>query len=158
VPVVRATVLLLVATTATVAAASRPGAPRAVAVGLLAVLLTTGTVRAEVGSFRPQDDLLRERFALREAIVDREPESVVLILDRPLLLTGNAFQFWLDDVPVRTVDPGDGPVRTVQGELIVGPTAPGTDRAAAPRADVEGRLMLLDTDPRGRYAVWEVAG
>jgi hypothetical protein len=159
VPVVRATVLLLVAITAAVAAASRPGAARPVAVGLLAVLLATGTVRAEVGSFRPQDDLLRERFALREAVVDREPGSVVLVLDRPLLLSGNAFQFWLVDVPVRTADPGDGPVRTVPGELVVGPTAPRSDRApAAPRADVEGRLVLVETDPRGQYAVWEVAG
>lgn len=159
VPVLPATALLLAAVTLTVVAAVRPGAARPVAVAFLAVGLAVGTVRAEVGSFRPLDDLLRQRFALREAIVVRDPESVVLIVDRPLLLTGNAFQFWLDDLPLRTADPRDGPVPTAPGELVVGPAAPRTDRGpAVPRADVEGRLVLLDADPRGRYAVWEVAG
>ncbi|MGF1662577.1 MAG: hypothetical protein ACFCVG_08915 [Kineosporiaceae bacterium] len=158
VPLLPASVALLVAVGAVVLGARGGVRARTVLVAVLGVALVAGTVAAEVRNFRPRDDGIRELFSLRSDVVERSPESVLLVVDRPFLLTGNAFQFWLGDQPIRLADPDDGPVRPLPGELVidqVGPV-PGP-MSLAPAASVTGLLALVARDSESRYGLWQVA-
>ena len=156
VPLLPASLALLGAATLAVVLGSRALPVRTVLVALLGTALLAGTVAAEVRNFRPRDDGIRQLFSLREAVVERSPDSVVLMVDRPFLLTGNAFQFWLGDQPIRVADPERGRVWLRPGELVVDEVGFGFDPASlAPETQVRGPLRLVARDVDSRYGLWE---
>jgi hypothetical protein len=156
VPLFPAASALLAAAVLALVLGVRGAAARTVLVMALGAALVAGTVAAEVRNFRPRDDGIRELFSLRAAVVEREPESVLLVVDRPFLLTGNAFQFWLGDQPIRLVDPEEGPVRPRPGELVVDAVGFGFDPSSlSPEAQVRGPLRLAARDADSRYGLWE---
>jgi hypothetical protein len=158
VPLLPASLALLAALGAVAVGARSSVRGRAVVVAALGIALVAGTVAAEVRNFRPRDEGIRELFSLRSDVVERSPESVLLIIDRPFLLTGNAFQFWLGDQPIRLADPEEGPVRPLPGELVIDQVGPVPGPASlAPAASVTGLLALVARDPDSRYGLWQVA-
>jgi hypothetical protein len=158
VPLLPASLALLAALGVVRAAARAAVVGRAALVAVLGLALVAGTVAAEVRNFRPRDDGIRQLFSLRADVVERSPESVLLIVDRPFLLTGNAFQFWLGDQPIRVVDPEAGPVRPLPGELVIDQVGPVPGPSSlAPAASVTGLLALVARDPESRYGLWQVA-
>ena len=98
--------------------------PREVVAGLVLALAVTGTVVAEHRTIDERDERLRDLFSLRE-VVEQDPTApVVLVVDRPLLLTGTAFQYWLGDREYRLLDPAQEAVKIRPGELVIGTLDP----------------------------------
>ena len=129
---------------------TRRGSPaRTVAVVLVAAVLLPAALVAEQRNIQPRDAYIRQMFAVR-GVVDAYPDGkVLLVVDRPLLLSGNALQWWLADRdPVVLGEGGPVPAGAPDGTLVVGPVA------APPAAP--GALRLLGTDPSTLYAVWEL--
>jgi len=122
---------------------------RTVAVVLLAAVLLPVALVAEERNIQPRDAYIRQMFATR-AVVDAHPGvAVLLVVDRPLLLSGNALQWWLADRDPVVLGEGDVvPAGSPDGTLVVGPVA---DPPSAP-----GRLRLLGTEPSALYAVWRL--
>lgn len=158
VPWLPASVALLLAQ-ALVVVTSRAGARlRTAVVVALGSALLAGTVVVE-RRLSLGEERVHAWYALRAEVLERQPERVVLVVDRPLLLVGNAYQFWLGDVPYRIADPADGPIRAAPGELVVARTAVGNWSALGRPLDAADRreLRMVTTDPSGRYALWEPA-
>jgi hypothetical protein len=85
-------------------------------------------------------------------VVEQDPASpVVLVVDRPLLLTGTAFQYWLGDRRYRLLDPAEEAVKIRPGELVIGTLDPHLLMIGAPRE-------LVAIDPSNRYGVWKASG
>lgn len=125
--------------------------PVAVVVAVVASLAVAGTFVAEHRTIDQRDQRLRDLFTLRET-VDAHPEApLVLVVDRPLLLTGTAFQYWLGDREYRLLDPAEEAVKVRPGELVLGALYPRSLMIGAPRT-------LVDVDPTGRYGVWLADG
>ena len=74
-----------------------------------------------------------------------------LMMDRPLLLTGTAFQYWLGDRELRLLDPAQEATKIEPGELVIGTLDPRPLMIGAPRD-------LISVDPTGRYGVWLAEG
>jgi hypothetical protein len=111
------------------------------------VLLTSALV-AERRNIEPRDAWIRSLFAVDE-VVRLDPQApVLLVVDRPLLLSGNALQWWLADRDPTVVEPGPLPAGTSPGTLVVAPTQ------LPPVAPAD----LLGADPTGTYGVWRVSG
>jgi hypothetical protein len=74
---------------------------------------------------------------------------VLLVEDRPLLLSGSAMQWWLADRDTTLLRTGAAvPGTAPDGALVLGPA--GTPPPAP------GRLRLLGVEPSGSYAVWQL--
>lgn len=127
------------------------GVPREAVAGLLLVAAVAGTVVAEARTIDPRDQRLRDLFSLREVVEQDATSPVVLVVDRPLLLTATAFQYWLGDREYRVVDPEREAVKIEPGELVIGTLYPRPLMIGAPRE-------LLEIDPTYRYGVWKAAG
>jgi hypothetical protein len=127
------------------------GLARAAAAGVVltvaAVLALAGTFAAEHRTIAPRDTYLRELFTLRETIEEYPAAPVVLVVDRPLLLTGTAFQYWLGDRDYRLVDPAQEATKIEPGELVIGTLWPRPLMIGA-------QTRLVQVDPTARYAVW----
>jgi hypothetical protein len=125
--------------------------PREVVAGILLALAVAGTVAAEHRTIDERDQRLRDLFTLRE-VVEQDPTSpVVLVVDRPLLLTGTAFQYWLGDRRYRLLDPAEEAVKIRPGELVIATLDPRPLMIGAPRE-------LVALDPSNRYGVWKAPG
>jgi len=110
-----------------------------------------GTLAAENRNIDERDQRLRDLFSLRE-VVERDPTaSIVLVVDRPLLLTGTAFQYWLGDREYRLLDPAQEAIKIEPGELVIATLDPRPLMIGAPR-------QLISIDPTNRYGVWKAAG
>lgn len=127
------------------------GLPHPVVLVAVAVLAVTGTFAAEHRTIDARDQRLRDLFSLRETVEEYPAAPIVLVVDRPLLLTGTAFQYWLGDRDIRVVDPFEEPVVVDPGELVVGPLYPKPFMLGA-------QTRLLDIDPTLRYGIWQAAG
>ena len=125
--------------------------PREVVAGLVLALAVTGTFVAEHRTIDERDQRLRDLFTLREAVEQDPTAPLVLVVDRPLLLTGTAFQYWLGDREYRVVDPAEEAVKIRPGELVVAALDPRPLMIGAPRD-------LVALDPTNRYGVWKAAG
>ena len=125
--------------------------PREVVAGLVLLLAVGGTLAAENRNIDERDQRLRDLFSLRE-VVERDPTaSIVLVVDRPLLLTGTAFQYWLGDREYRLLDPAQEAIKIEPGELVIATLDPRPLMIGAPR-------QLISIDPTNRYGVWKAAG
>lgn len=122
-------------------------AAKAPALAGLGVVLVALAVVAEERNIEPRDAWIRSLFAVRE-VVEQEPDAaVLLVVDRPLLLSGNALQWWLADRDTTVVEPGPLPADVPAGSLVVAPTdLPPTGAAVA----------LLGSDATGTYGVWRI--
>jgi hypothetical protein len=142
---------LLLAVVALAAVCSPPGsAYRVGAVATVGVVLLGLGLAAERRNIEPRDAWIRQLFQVRD-IVEQHPDAdVVLVVDRPLLLSGNAMQWWLADRSTTVVELGEVAPRSTAGTLVVGP-------ADEPPARTRP-LVLLGTDPTGTYGVWQVSG
>ena len=76
---------------------------------------------------------------------------MVLVVDRPLLLTGTAFQYWLGDREHRLLDPAQEAIRIEPGELVIAALDPRPLLIGAPTA-------IEEVDPTYRYGVWRAEG
>ncbi|WP_336920689.1 hypothetical protein [Aquipuribacter sp. SD81] len=127
------------------------GLARAAAAGVVltvaAGLALAGTFTAEHRTIDPRDEYLRELFTLRETVEEYPDARVVLVVDRPLLLTGTAFQYWLGDRDYRLTDPAEEATRIAEGELVVGTLWPRPLMIGA-------QTRLVEVDPTARYGVW----
>ncbi|MFC5379197.1 hypothetical protein [Aquipuribacter nitratireducens] len=115
-----------------------------VALGAAAV---TGSFVAEHRTIDARDDGLRQLFTLRDTVEEYPDADIALIVDRPLLLTGTAFQYWLGDRDYRLVDPAQEAIRAEPGELLIGALVPRPLIIGAPH-------RLVEIDPTLRYGVW----
>ncbi len=125
--------------------------PIAVVLAVLAGLALSGTFVAENRTIAPRDAGLRQLFTLRETVEETPDAPLLLVVDRPLLLTGTAFQFWLGDREYRVLDPQSEALKVRPGEVVVGARWPRPLFIGAP-------TELVDVEPSGRYAVWRAAG
>jgi hypothetical protein len=150
VPFVQATLAALLILSGLLWARARD-MPRAVAVVLIASLAVAGTFVAEHRTIDERDQRLRDLFSLRETVQEHPNAPVVLVVDRPLLLTGTAFQYWLGDREYRLLDPAKEAVKIEPGELVIGTLLPKPLMIGAP-------VRLIDVDPTIRYGVWRAAG
>ena len=150
VPFVQAT-LAAVLLLGGIARAQATSIPRDVVAGLLLLLAVGGTVAAEHRTIDQRDQRLRDLFSLRE-VVEQDPTApVVLVVDRPLLLTGTAFQYWLGDRDYRLLDPATEATRIQPGEIVIAALDPRPLMIGAPR-------QLIAIDPTNRYGVWKASG
>lgn len=153
VPWAQATALAVVvlALTAVAALRGRPAGPlRLTAVGCVGVVLLGAAVVAERRNIEPRDAWIRQLFGVAE-LVRAEPDlPVVLLVDRPLLLSGNAMQWWLADRDPTVVD-GTVVPPSSGARLVVGPSS-------APPRPGSGTAVLLGTDVTGSYGVWRLDG
>ena len=94
---------------------------------------------------------MRDLFSLRETVEEYPNAPVLLVVDRPLLLTGTAFQYWLGDRDHRLLDPAEEAVRIEPGEVVIATLDPRPLMIGAPR-----RLVAID--PTNRYGVWKAEG
>lgn len=125
--------------------------PGALVVGIVALLAVSGTFVAEHRTIAERDQGLRDLFTLRETVEEYPSAPVMLVVDRPLLLTGTAFQYWLGDRDIRVVDPAQEMVRVQPGELVIGTLDPRPLMIGAP-------TRLTEIDPTYRYGVWKAEG
>ncbi len=125
------------------------GPSRVGAIALVGVVLASTAAVAEQRNIQPRDAWIRQMFTARD-LVDGFPEAPVLLVeDRPLLLTGTAMQWWLADRDPALLPAGRPlPPSTPDGALVLGPVA------APPPA--YGALRLVGVEPSGRYAVWRL--
>ncbi|MFC7163676.1 hypothetical protein ACFQL5_15395 [Aquipuribacter hungaricus] len=139
-----------VGTAARTGAVSTAGAAaRTAAVGLVGVLLLGTALVAEDRTIAPRDLWIQQMFGARDLVEAHPGVPVLLVEDRPLLLSGNALQWWLADRVTRLVRTGEAlPAGTPSGTLVVGP-------ADLPPA-APGTLTLLGVEPSGSYAVWQL--
>jgi len=148
VPWAPATLLATAVLTVLAVAALRSGpgrAARAVAVGLTGVVLLGAALVAEQRNIEPRDAWIRSMFGVRALVQTRPGAPVLLVVDRPLLLSGNALQWWLADRDTVVVEPGALPAAIGPGALVVGPSD-------LPPAGGQP----LGSDGTGRYTVWEL--
>ncbi|WP_380167051.1 hypothetical protein [Jannaschia sp. R86511] len=150
VPFVQATVMALVLL-AGIRWAQVRRLPAALVVGVVAVLAVSGTFVAEHRTIDERDQGLRDLFSLREVVDENPTAPVLLVVDRPLLLTGTAFQYWLGDREHRVLDPAQEAVRVEPGELVIGTLDPRPLMIGAP-------TRLVEIDPTYRYGVWQAEG
>ncbi len=150
VPFVQATVAAVLVLLGISWAGARRVAPGAVAAVLL-VLAVTGTSVAEHRTIDGRDQRLRDLFSLRQVVLEDPGAPVVLVVDRPLLLTGTAFQYWLGDRDYRLLDPAEEAVKIRPGELVIAALDPRPLIIGAPR-------QLVAIDPTNRYGVWKADG
>ncbi len=145
------TAVLVLGLLAAAVLSSRPGARRrVVALVVTGALLLGLALVAERRNIEPRDAWIRSLFGVRE-LVEQSPQSdVLLVVDRPLLLSGNALQWWLADRRTTVVEAEDVAAAAGPGDLVVAPTAtPPTGRdGTAPE--------LLGTDDTGTYGVWRL--
>lgn len=160
IPLLPASIALMVALVAVFTVARSGPRARAVVVAAAGVALVVLSVVGEHQTLRPGQQSLARSYDLRSHVLAQQPATVVLVVDRPLLLSGNAYQFWLGDLPLRVVDPADGRVQVRPGEVVIAETSGGDAgfRAVDPKPDIAGALRLVATEPRGDYALWEVVG
>jgi hypothetical protein len=125
--------------------------PRAVAVVALLALAVTGTFVAEHRTIDERDQRLRDLFSLRATVEEYPDAPVLLVVDRPLLLTGTAFQYWLGDRDYRLLDPAQEATKVEPGEVVIGTLDPRPLMIGAP-------VQLVDVDPTLRYGVWKAEG
>ena len=125
--------------------------PVAVVLTVVAALALTGTFVAEDRTIDARDENLRSLFTLRETVEEAPGAPVLLVVDRPLLLTGTAFQYWLGDRQPRVLDPSEDALKVLPGELVIGARWPRPLFIGAP-------TRLVEVDPSGRYAVWRAEG
>jgi len=125
--------------------------PQTLVIGVVALLAATGTFVAEHRTIDERDQGLRDLFSLRETVEEYPAAPVLLVVDRPLLLTGTAFQYWLGDRDLRVVDPAQQVVRVAPGELVIGTLDPRPLMIGAP-------TRLTEIDPTYRYGVWHAEG
>ena len=150
VPFVQAT-LAAVLILGGIARAQATSVPRHVVAGLLLLLAVGGTVAAEHRTIDQRDQRLRDLFSLRE-VVEQDPTApIVLVVDRPLLLTGTAFQYWLGDRDYRLLDPATDVTKIRPGEIVIATLDPRPLMIGAPR-------QLIAIDPTNRYGVWKASG
>ncbi|MGJ7441981.1 hypothetical protein [Aquipuribacter sp. MA13-6] len=134
--------------------ASPRGRSRVVALVLAGGVLLGLALVAEHRNIEPRDAWIRSLFGVRELVEQRPGAEVLLLVDRPLLLSGNGLQWWLADRATTVVEPPDLPAAVAgatPGSVVVGPTAdPPTGPVGAPP------LELVGVDGTGTYGVWLV--
>lgn len=126
---------------------------RVVALLVAASVLLGLALVAEDRNIEPRDAWVRSLFGVRDLVEQHPGAEVLLVVDRPLLLSGNGLQWWLADRSTTAVEPPDlsAAVSTAPpGTVVVGPTE-------APPAGVGGApLDLVGVDGTGTYGVWLV--